>query len=64
MNKETFRHNVSIVNRDPYNAGWFVKLLPTNLDAERGFLVDTATAFVEYQKKIEELKINWVRCID
>ncbi len=63
-NEATFKRDILMVNREPYEAGWLVKLRPTNLEAERGALVDAATAFVEYQKKIEDLKINCMRCMD
>lgn len=63
-NETTFKRDILIVNREPYETGWLVKLRATNWDAERGFLVDSATAFVEYQNKIEELKINCMRCMD
>ncbi len=63
-NEETLRRDILMVNREPYEAGWLVKLRPTNLDAEQSLLVNAATAFVEYQKRIEELKINCMRCMD
>jgi glycine cleavage system H protein len=63
-NADAFERDVLIANRDPYGEGWLVKIRPTNLEAERGFLMDAATAFVAYQKKIEELKINCMRCMD
>ena len=63
-NEPTFRRDILMANRDPYEAGWLVKIRPTNLETERGILVDAALAFVEYQQKIEELKINCMRCID
>ncbi|MBI4786393.1 MAG: glycine cleavage system protein H [Chloroflexi bacterium] len=63
-NEATYKRDILMANREPYDAGWLVKVRPTNLDAERGFLLDAASAFVEYQKKIEELKINCMRCMD
>jgi glycine cleavage system H protein len=63
-NQAAFARDILVANRDPYDAGWFVKIRPTNLAAERNFLVDSETAFAEYQKKIEELKINCMRCMD
>jgi glycine cleavage system H protein len=63
-NDAAFQRDILIANRDPYGAGWLARLRPTNLDAERAWLLDAATAFVEYQKKIEELKINCMRCVD
>jgi glycine cleavage system H protein len=35
--------DVSLVERDPYGAGWLFILQPTALEAERGFLQDAAT---------------------
>lgn len=63
-NEPTFRRDILMANREPYDAGWLIKMRPANLDAERVHLVDAAAAFVEYQKKIEELKINCMRCMD
>jgi glycine cleavage system H protein len=63
-NEATFRRDILMANREPYNTGWLVRMRPSNLEVERNSLVDAATAFVEYQKKIEELKINCMRCMD
>lgn len=63
-NEAGFARDVLIANRDPYQAGWLVQIRPTNLDAERGLLMDAETVFDVYQKKIEELKINCMRCMD
>lgn len=63
-NQETFRQDILMVNRDPYVAGWLVKLRPTRLEMEKGLLLDAAAAFAEYQNKIEEFKINCMRCMD
>ena len=63
-NEETFRRDILMANREPYADGWLVKIQPTNLDAERGFLLDAGAACAEYQKKIEEWKINCLRCVD
>ena len=64
VNEETFRRDILIANREPYAAGWLVQLKPTNLENERAFLLDAPAAFSEYQKKIEEWKINCLRCVD
>jgi glycine cleavage system H protein len=63
-NEAGFRRDVLIANREPYDAGWLVKIRPTNLEDERGALVDAQRAFTDYHKKIEELKINCMRCMD
>jgi glycine cleavage system H protein len=63
-NEAAFRRDVLIANREPYDAGWLVKVRPTNLDGERGALVEAHSAFADYQAKIEELNINCMRCVD
>lgn len=63
-NEEGFRRDILLANRDPYGAGWLVKIRPTKWEAESASLVDAAHAFEEYQKKIETLKLNCMRCID
>ncbi|MCL4393953.1 MAG: glycine cleavage system protein H [Chloroflexi bacterium] len=63
-NEATFRRDVLMANREPYDAGWLVRLRPTKADAERASLVDAAAAFDQYREKIEELKINCMRCMD
>ncbi len=63
-NEEAFRRDILLLNKDPYGAGWLVKVRPTNLDAERGHLL-TGTAAVEaHQKKIVELGVKCYRCVD
>jgi glycine cleavage system H protein len=63
-NEAAFKRDVLIANREPYDAGWLVKVRPARLDDERGVLLDAQRAFDDYRVKIEELKINCMRCID
>lgn len=63
-NEETFRRDILIANREPYGAGWLVRVRPTRLEDEKSALVDAAQAFSDYQKRIEELQINCMRCAD
>ncbi len=63
-NEAAFKNDILIANREPYDGGWLVKLRPTRLAEEQGQLVDAAKAFLDYQNKIEELKINCMRCVD
>lgn len=63
-NEESFKRDVLVANREPYDAGWLVKIRPTRLEEERGALVDATSAFGEYLSKIEELNINCMRCVD
>ena len=63
-NEAMFRRDVLIANREPYDAGWLVKVRPSKLDEEKSTLLSAAQAFIDYQKRIEELQINCMRCAD
>ncbi len=63
-NEQGFAQNILLANKDPYGAGWLVKVRPTNLEAERGHLVTGQQAFEKYKARIQALKVNCLRCID
>lgn len=63
-NREAFDKDVAVANRDPYGAGWIVRLRPADFDGESGHLVDGETAFGHYRKIIEEEGIRCFRCED
>ncbi|MDW8325714.1 MAG: hypothetical protein RMK99_04025 [Anaerolineales bacterium] len=63
-NAEAFKKDILIANRDPYGAGWLVKVRPTNLDAERAHLLTGAAAVEAYRRKIDELQVRCFRCVD
>ena len=63
-NEATFQRDILIANRDPYGAGWLVKVRPTNLDAERGHLITGNEAVEKYKQRVVELGIKCFRCID
>jgi len=63
-NEEGFKRDLLLANKDPYSAGWLVKVRPTNLDAERSHLLTGAAAVTAYQKKIVELGVKCFRCVD
>ena len=63
-NEAGFQRDILIANKDPYGAGWLVKVHPTNLDAERGHLLTGVAAVEAYQKKIVELGVKCFRCVD
>lgn len=63
-NEAGFKRDILIANKDPYGAGWLVKVRPSNLDAERAHLLTGAAAVEAYKKKIEELQIKCFRCVD
>ncbi len=64
VNEEAFARDVAIANRDPYGAGWFARIRPTNLEEERTSLVDGRAAFERYKAFIEEREIRCFRCVD
>jgi glycine cleavage system H protein len=64
INETGFRRDILLANRDPYGAGWLVKVRPTHLDRERGHLVTGVAAVETYMKKIAELDVKCFRCID
>jgi glycine cleavage system H protein len=61
-NKAAFEADILVANRDPYGAGWLVRVRPTNLDEERSPLVDGAEAFEHYRRFIDENEIRCFRC--
>jgi glycine cleavage system H protein len=63
-NEAGFKRDILLANKDPYGAGWLVKVRPTNLDAERAHLLTGAAAAAAYQRKIEELQVKCFRCVD
>src|SRR3990172_1985876 len=63
-NEATFQRDILIANRDPYGAGWLVRVRPTNLDSERGHLITGEAATEKYKQRIAELNIKCFRCVD
>lgn len=63
-NEAAFRADILLANKDPYGAGWLVKMRPTDFEAERGFLVTGAEAFERYRARIAELKVKCFRCAE
>ncbi len=63
-NEAAFANDVLIANRDPYGAGWVVRLRPTSLDEERGRLVDGRQAFGAIRERIDRDKVSCMRCAD
>lgn len=63
-NEATFAQNILVANKDPYGAGWMVKVRPLNLDGERDHLVTGEEAVKRYVEKIEANDIRCFRCAD
>lgn len=63
-NETAFKQDILVANRDPYGAGWLVRLRPTNLEAERGTLTTGREAFERYRARISEHRITCFRCAE
>jgi glycine cleavage system H protein len=63
-NQEGFARDILITNKEPYTTGWLVKVRPIDLENERDHLVTGEEAFEKYKARIQDLKINCLRCID
>lgn len=63
-NNPAFHEDVLVANRDPYGAGWLVKVRPLNLAAERDHLVTGEEAVRRYMARIDELEVRCFRCAE
>jgi glycine cleavage system H protein len=63
-NEATFDRDILIANRDPYGAGWLVRLKPTALEEERTRLVPGREAFAAMRDRIDRDKVRCYRCAD
>ena len=63
-NEAGFQRDILLANKDPYGAGWLVKVRPIGPDSERRHLLTGAAAVEAYKKKIAELDVKCFRCID
>jgi glycine cleavage system H protein len=63
-NEAGFAIDILLANKEPYTTGWLVKVRPTNLETECSHLVTGDEAAEKYKVRIQDLKINCLRCID
>lgn len=63
-NEGGFAKDILLANKEPYTTGWLVKVRPTDLENERGHLMTGEAAAERYKERINELKVNCLRCID
>lgn len=61
-NTAAFEADIAIANRDPYGAGWLVRIEPSDLHSERAELVDGSSAFDHYRSLIDAEGIRCFRC--
>jgi glycine cleavage system H protein len=63
-NENGFAENILLANKEPYTTGWLVKVRPTNIENDGGHLLTGREAAEKYKARIQELKVNCLRCID
>jgi glycine cleavage system H protein len=63
-NEEGFRRDILVANKDPYGAGWLVKLHPTEPESARSGLLTGQAAVAAYRQRIDELGVRCFRCVD
>ncbi len=63
-NEAGFQRDILLANKDPYGAGWLVRVRPTGPESERAHLLTGPAAVEAYQKKILELGVKCFRCVD
>jgi glycine cleavage system H protein len=63
-NAAAFAADGLIANRDPYGAGWLVRVAPNALAEERAQLLDGPAAFAVYRELIDREELRCLRCMD
>lgn len=63
-NDAAYLEDILIANRDPYEAGWIVRLEPDDWPAATSGLVTGAEAVGRYRARIDLLAVNCLRCAD
>jgi glycine cleavage system H protein len=61
-NEAGFKADILAANRDPYGAGWLVRLAPGAWEAERARLLAGPAAAERYRARIDQHKVNCMRC--
>jgi len=62
-NQAGFDRDILLANRDPYGAGWLVRVRPLAPD-EVAQLVSGEVAFERYRERIDQLDLNCFRCAE
>ena len=56
---EAVKAKPALLNEDPYGAGWFVRVKPTDWAGESASLLQGEVAVAAYQKFMEEQNLNF-----
>lgn len=63
-NERAFAADILVANRDPYGAGWIVRVRPDAWPPPTGELVTGSEARARYEARIDLLGVNCIRCAD
>ena len=63
-NQDTFARDALIANKDPYGAGWLVKVRLLQPETARDGLLTGDEAVAHFQQRIEDNEIRCFRCVD
>ena len=63
-NEAAFGADILVANRDPYGAGWLVRLEPDGWAPESAGLVTGERAVADYETRIDQLDLRCYRCAD
>lgn len=63
-NDGAYRADILIANRDPYGAGWIVRLEPDAWLPAEADLVTGSEAIARYRARIDQLDLSCMRCAD
>ncbi len=63
-NEAGFKQDILLANKDPYGAGWLIRLKPVHMEEEWQHLLPHDQAFDRYREKIVEQDIRCYRCAD
>jgi len=63
-NEATFKADILAANKDPYGAGWLVRLQPTAWAAERARLLSGPVAAERYRARLDDQKVSCMRCAE
>jgi glycine cleavage system H protein len=64
VNEEAFAKDMLIANKDPYGAGWLIKVRPLQPESARDGLITGAAAVEHFERRIRDNQIRCYRCVD
>jgi glycine cleavage system H protein len=63
-NQAAFDRDILVANRDPYGAGWLVRLRPRDLATDLAGMRTGVDAIDLYRRRIDEMEVRCFRCED